>query len=224
MPPSTSCCRPFSPSLPLTPFPSHCRPFSPSLPLTPSPSQCRPFPPSLPSPPLTLSVSQVLANVGNHLRWRLSKNTTLTLPSAIFSAMKSGLRARLVALANETQVCVGLRADHIGTGRAVHCNCVHCNGGPASRCGVGVGGGEGPGQEARRASSSLPHWHWPSREEWGDPSLCPSAFEVAGGGVALATGCQGNPCSTGIRWGVSPAAQMGCLRNRSGSPSGADQL
>ena len=38
-----------------------------------------------------------------------------------------------------------------------------------------------------------------------------------------ATGCQGNPCSTGIRWGVSPAAQMGCLRDRSGSPSGADQ-
>ena len=39
----------------------------------------------------------------------------------------------------------------------------------------------------------------------------------------VATGGQGNPCSTGIRWGVSPAAQMGCLRNRSGSPSGADQ-
>ena len=39
----------------------------------------------------------------------------------------------------------------------------------------------------------------------------------------VATGCQGNPCSTGIRWGVSPAAEMGCLRNRSGSPSGADQ-
>ena len=39
----------------------------------------------------------------------------------------------------------------------------------------------------------------------------------------VATGCQGNPCSTGIRWGVSPAAQMGCLRSRSGSPSGADQ-
>ena len=39
----------------------------------------------------------------------------------------------------------------------------------------------------------------------------------------VATGCQGNPCSTGIRWGVSPAAQMGCLRNRSGSPSGEDQ-
>ena len=39
----------------------------------------------------------------------------------------------------------------------------------------------------------------------------------------VATGCQGNPCSTGIRSGVSPAAQMGCLRNRSGGPSGADQ-
>ena len=39
----------------------------------------------------------------------------------------------------------------------------------------------------------------------------------------VATGCQGNLCSTGIRWGVSTAAQMGCLRNRSGSPSGADQ-
>ena len=39
----------------------------------------------------------------------------------------------------------------------------------------------------------------------------------------VATGCQGNPCSTGIRWGVSPAAQMGCLRNRSGSSSGAHQ-
>ena len=40
----------------------------------------------------------------------------------------------------------------------------------------------------------------------------------------VTTGCQGNPCSTGIRWGVSPTAQMGCLHNRSGSPSGADQL
>ena len=39
----------------------------------------------------------------------------------------------------------------------------------------------------------------------------------------VATGCQGNPCSSGIRWGVSPAAQMGCLRNRRRSPSGADQ-
>ena len=33
----------------------------------------------------------------------------------------------------------------------------------------------------------------------------------------------GQPLLNGIRWGVSPAAQMGCLRNRSGSPSGADQ-
>ena len=39
----------------------------------------------------------------------------------------------------------------------------------------------------------------------------------------VATGCQGNPCSTGIRWGVSPAAQMGCLHSRSGSPLGADE-
>ena len=39
----------------------------------------------------------------------------------------------------------------------------------------------------------------------------------------VATGCQGNPCSTGIRWGVSPAAQMGCLRNKRGSPPGASQ-
>ena len=36
----------------------------------------------------------------------------------------------------------------------------------------------------------------------------------------VATGCQGNPCSTGIRWGVSPAAQMGCLRNRTGAHQG----
>ena len=39
----------------------------------------------------------------------------------------------------------------------------------------------------------------------------------------LAHGCQGNPCSTGIRWGVSPAAQMGCLLSRRGCPPGADQ-
>ena len=39
----------------------------------------------------------------------------------------------------------------------------------------------------------------------------------------VATGCQGNPCSNGIRWGVSPTAQMGCLRNPSMSPLGADQ-
>ena len=36
----------------------------------------------------------------------------------------------------------------------------------------------------------------------------------------VATGCQGNPCSTGIRWGVSPAAQMGCLRTGAGAHQG----
>ena len=58
-----------------------------------------------------------------------------------------------------------------------------------------------------------------------DPQTGLRARLWGGGGPAnpVATGCQGNPCSTGIRWGVSPAAQMGCLRNRSGSPSGADQ-
>ena len=35
--------------------------------------------------------------------------------------------------------------------------------------------------------------------------------------------CPASPVATGIRWGVPPAAQMGCLRNRSRSPSGADQ-
>ena len=47
--------------------------------------------------------------------------------------------------------------------------------------------------------------------------------EMAWPASPVATGCQGNPCSSGIRWAVSPAAQMGCLRNRSGSPPGADQ-
>ena len=60
------------------------------------------------------------------------------------------------------------------------------------------------------------------------PAIRATVSGGGGGGMAwpaspVATGCQGNPCSTGIRWGVSPAAQMGCLRNRSGSPSGADQ-
>ena len=34
----------------------------------------------------------------------------------------------------------------------------------------------------------------------------------------VATGCQGNPCSTGIRWGVSPAAQMGCFAQQEREP------
>ena len=33
----------------------------------------------------------------------------------------------------------------------------------------------------------------------------------------------GQPLLNRHQVGVSPAAQMGCLRNRSGSPSGADQ-
>ena len=41
-----------------------------------------------------------------------------------------------------------------------------------------------------------------------------------GQAIPVATKCQGNPCSTGIRWGVSPAAQMGCLRNKSGAHQG----
>ena len=64
-----------------------------------------------------------------------------------------------------------------------------------------------------------------SRTALGAPDGChqesPRTNRLVGGGGA--TGCQGNPCSTGIRWGVSPAAQMGCLCNRSGSPSGVDQ-
>ena len=61
----------------------------------------------------------------------------------------------------------------------------------------------------------------------GDGRVCPWEAATTKGmawpASPVATGCQGNPCSTGIRWGVSPAAQMGCLRNRSGSPLGADQ-
>ena len=39
----------------------------------------------------------------------------------------------------------------------------------------------------------------------------------------VATGCQGNPCSTGIGWGVSLAAQTGCLHDTGWSPPGADR-
>ena len=41
--------------------------------------------------------------------------------------------------------------------------------------------------------------------------------------VVCLVGARLTACSTGIRWGVSPAAQMRCLRNKSGTPSGADQ-
>ena len=36
---------------------------------------------------------------------------------------------------------------------------------------------------------------------------------------AVATGCQGNPCSTGIRWGVSPAAQMDYFHKQEREPT-----
>ena len=36
----------------------------------------------------------------------------------------------------------------------------------------------------------------------------------------VATGCQGNPCSTGIRWGVSPAAQMAVCATGAGAHQG----
>ena len=39
----------------------------------------------------------------------------------------------------------------------------------------------------------------------------------------VAAGCQGNPCSMGIRWGVSRAAQTGCLHNTGWSLPGPDQ-
>ena len=37
----------------------------------------------------------------------------------------------------------------------------------------------------------------------------------------VATGCQGSPCSTGIRLGVPPTAQLGCQHGETGSPPGA---
>ena len=61
-------------------------------------------------------------------------------------------------------------------------------------------GGQGGGLRAKQRGNTVA---WPARP--------------------VATGCQGNPCSTGIRWKVSPAAQMGCLRNRRGSPPGGRQ-
>ena len=62
----------------------------------------------------------------------------------------------------------------------------------------------------------------------GDGRACASGAATTQGmawpASPVATGCQGNPCSTGIRGGgVSPAAQMGCLCNRRRSPPGAYQ-
>ena len=38
--------------------------------------------------------------------------------------------------------------------------------------------------------------------------------------IPIATGCQGNPCSTSNRWGVSPAAKMSCLCSGGGAHQG----
>ena len=74
---------------------------------------------------------------------------------------------------------------------------------------------KGPAQGRGRSSSPPPT----TPEAGGAATIKGMAWPAS----PVATGCQGNPCATGIRWGVSPTAQMGCLRNRSGSPSGADQ-
>ena len=79
--------------------------------------------------------------------------------------------------------------------------------------------GRGAQQGRRGNQDREPEWR-------GWQSMCMGGSDNKGDGrpaSPIATGCQGNPCSTGIRWGASPAAQMGCLRNRSGSPLGADQ-
>ena len=100
--------------------------------------------------------------------------------------------------------------QHRHTGRGSHTRRDECK---HSRQG-------GVAQQGRRGTQDRePEWR-------GGESVRIGGSDNKGNGPAsqpVATGCQGNPCSTGIRWGVSPAAQMGCLRNRSGSPSGADQ-
>ena len=82
------------------------------------------------------------------------------------------------------------------------------------------GGGAQQGRRGNQNSGNRePEWR-------GWESVRMGGSDNKGGGLASQPcryGVQGNPCSTGIRWGVSPTAQMGCLRNRSGSPSGADR-
>ena len=84
--------------------------------------------------------------------------------------------------------------------------------GPLSLCSAVWGGGGGD----ERQSGFVGSYFWFNGLGFGLCRRCCRAVcgREGGGGVS---------CSTGIRWGVSPAAQMGCLRNRSGSPSGADQ-
>ena len=87
--------------------------------------------------------------------------------------------------------------------------------------------GDGTGPPGVRCGTNQPFWNAPPLGRGGGGACTWEAATIKGmawPANPVASGCQGNPCSTGIRWGVSPAAQMGCLRNRSGSPSGADQL
>ena len=79
--------------------------------------------------------------------------------------------------------------------------------------------GRGAQQGRRGNQDREPEWRGWESVAWEVATTKGTAWPAS----PVATGCQGNPCSTGIRWGVSPAAQMGCLRNRSGSPLGADQ-
>ena len=83
----------------------------------------------------------------------------------------------------------------------------------------------GGGQRGRGGNQNTGNRE-PERRRW--ESMRMGGSDNKGDGLAsqpLATGCQGNPCSTGIRGGGggAPAAQMGCLRSRRGCPPGADQ-
>ena len=82
------------------------------------------------------------------------------------------------------------------------------------------GGGAQQGRRGNQNSGNRePEWS-------GWESVCMGGSDNKGDGLASQPRryrVPGQPLLTGIGWGVSPAVQMGCLRNRSGSPSGADQ-
>ena len=80
-------------------------------------------------------------------------------------------------------------------------------------------GGSKAGEAAKTARTGNPKVEDGRACAWGAATTQGMAWPAS----PIATGGQGNLCSTGIRWGVSPAAQMGCLRNTSGGPPGADQ-
>ena len=90
------------------------------------------------------------------------------------------------------------------------------DGGECSRQGGGGRRGRGGNQDSGNRE--------PERRRWESKHMGGTDNKgMAWPASPVATRCQGNPCSTGIRWGVSPAAQMGCLRSRRGCPPGADQ-